>query len=225
MAWTYTQNFDSLNTAALAGQDSWTKDNGLTMYDSVQETTKFAGAKGAKTAGYTSVHRTITDVTAGRVYIAMRANSGGSGDGLAFQFKDGSADIIRTRFVYSAPNLTFEYYNGSWRSLFTASFNTWYIISFEFDATNQANKAKIYYKESGGSFSDTGYVSSVNNWSAVDTIIFYSDSGEYYFDEISNTDPDVPATNIKTINGLAKASIKTINGLAIASVKTYNGLA
>ena len=31
-------------------------------------------------------------------------------------------------------------------------------------------------------------------------------------------------TNIKTINGLAKASIKTINGLAIASVKTFNGL-
>lgn len=31
--------------------------------------------------------------------------------------------------------------------------------------------------------------------------------------------------NLKTWNGLAKASIKTINGLAIASVKTFNGLA
>lgn len=34
-----------------------------------------------------------------------------------------------------------------------------------------------------------------------------------------------PASNIKTINGLAKSSIKTINGLAIANVKTFNGLA
>lgn len=30
--------------------------------------------------------------------------------------------------------------------------------------------------------------------------------------------------NLKTVNGLAKASVKTINGLAIASAKTYNGL-
>jgi hypothetical protein len=30
--------------------------------------------------------------------------------------------------------------------------------------------------------------------------------------------------NLKTINGLSKASIKTINGLAIASVKSFNGL-
>lgn len=33
-----------------------------------------------------------------------------------------------------------------------------------------------------------------------------------------------PASNIKTINGLVKASVKTINGLAIASVKNINGL-
>ena len=33
-----------------------------------------------------------------------------------------------------------------------------------------------------------------------------------------------PASNIKSINGLAKASIKSINGLAIASVKSFNGL-
>jgi hypothetical protein len=38
-------------------------------------------------------------------------------------------------------------------------------------------------------------------------------------------DPATPASAIKTINGLAKASVKTYNGLAIASVKTINGLA
>jgi len=31
-------------------------------------------------------------------------------------------------------------------------------------------------------------------------------------------------TDIKSYNGLAKASIKSINGLAIASVKSINGL-
>lgn len=35
--------------------------------------------------------------------------------------------------------------------------------------------------------------------------------------------PSIP-TNIKTVNGLVKASIKTVNGLAIASVKSINGL-
>ncbi len=34
----------------------------------------------------------------------------------------------------------------------------------------------------------------------------------------------IGSSNIKTINGLAKASVKTINGLAIASVKTILGL-
>lgn len=33
-----------------------------------------------------------------------------------------------------------------------------------------------------------------------------------------------PATNIKTVNGLAKASVKTVNGVAIASVKTINSV-
>lgn len=32
-------------------------------------------------------------------------------------------------------------------------------------------------------------------------------------------------TNLKTVNGLAKASVKTLNGLAMASVKTHNGIA
>jgi energy-converting hydrogenase Eha subunit B len=31
-------------------------------------------------------------------------------------------------------------------------------------------------------------------------------------------------TNIKSVNGLAKASVKTINGIAIASVKSFNGI-
>lgn len=31
-------------------------------------------------------------------------------------------------------------------------------------------------------------------------------------------------TNLKTVNGLAKASVKTVNGLAIGSIKNFNGL-
>ena len=37
-------------------------------------------------------------------------------------------------------------------------------------------------------------------------------------------DVNVPATSVKTWNGLVRASVKTVNGLAIASVKTINGL-
>lgn len=42
---------------------------------------------------------------------------------------------------------------------------------------------------------------------------------------IASFSPAAAASNIKTINGLAKASVKTVNGLAIANVKTWNGLA
>lgn len=41
---------------------------------------------------------------------------------------------------------------------------------------------------------------------------------------IAPATPVGPA-NLKTVNGLVKASVKTVNGLAIGSVKTYNGLA
>jgi hypothetical protein len=36
---------------------------------------------------------------------------------------------------------------------------------------------------------------------------------------------DFPASALKTVNGLAKASVQGRNGLAIASIKTWNGLA
>lgn len=35
--------------------------------------------------------------------------------------------------------------------------------------------------------------------------------------------PGGPA-NLKTYNGIAKASVKTINGVAMASIKTFNGV-
>lgn len=42
---------------------------------------------------------------------------------------------------------------------------------------------------------------------------------------ITYTVPVSGPANLKTANGLAKASVKVVNGLAIASVKTWNGLA
>lgn len=52
-----------------------------------------------------------------------------------------------------------------------------------------------------------------------------SDFGTASARPLLTVDYTAPSTNIKTINGLAKASVKTVNGLAIASVKTRNGLA
>jgi len=43
--------------------------------------------------------------------------------------------------------------------------------------------------------------------------------------ELKEGSPVSGPTNLKTLNGIAKANIKTINGIAIANVKTYNGIA
>ena len=46
------------------------------------------------------------------------------------------------------------------------------------------------------------------------------------FDDIVSwgSEEEAPTTNIKSVNGLLKASIKSINGLAIGSIKNINGL-
>jgi len=41
---------------------------------------------------------------------------------------------------------------------------------------------------------------------------------------LPQVDVDEGPANLKTADGLAKASVKTFSGLAIASVKTVNGL-
>lgn len=48
--------------------------------------------------------------------------------------------------------------------------------------------------------------------------LYNSGTGSFYIESV------VGPTNLKTWNGLAKASIKTLDGLAIASTKTWNGL-
>lgn len=95
---------------------------------------------------------------------------------------------------------------------------------------------------SGGSYDDTGHIAFGTSYSGGSPFGLYYDG---LMDEVSffkrirtgadmtyayggGTPPAYPfggPENLKTLNGLAKASIKTTNGLAIANVKTWNGVA
>lgn len=229
MAYSYTQNFNSLSTAALAGQDSWTA-NGSTACASVSTDSSaiFEGAKGLKwqlgTGGY--YYRTITSMTTGSMFVATRVDTNASsGDGFfIFNELDGSNTKYSAAVKWISGASTLQYLkSATWANLATGlSTGTWYIINAEFDTST--DQVRYRYKASGGSWSsftawETAYTAGTN----VDRLAVGMDTGVYSLDSISDTEPTSSA--VKTYNGLATASVKTVNGLAIASVKTKNGLA
>lgn len=91
------------------------------------------------------------------------------------------------------------YYSGSWHNLGSTNIYGQY-IEFKIGSTQTVTGIQIYFYTSVDAPPDeVGEIYDVAFW-------------------------EEPASNIKTINGLAKASVKTFNGLAIASVKSINGL-
>jgi len=211
-AWTYIQNFNSLNTADLTGQDSWSGD---VLFD-VQESVVQEGAKAVLGSPPSSteiyIARTLpAGVDSGTMIFYVRATKT-SGEAGSLQFRVGTtfAGRIRLNADIYIDGLT----DGTIiKSAFGA--NTWYKITVEF-LSSTTFRAKV----DEGAFSAA--ITYGGGQSNPDTLRFTAyDTGSIYWDNIND---GTIASSIKTINGLIKASIKTVNNLAIASVKNWNGL-
>lgn len=185
MAWTYEQNFDSLNDGTINGQDSWTSSD-----SDVGSAYAFAGAKGVElTAGY--MERTITAVTSGSMYFAFKYETPSTGsfsmkidDGTNYGVMwnlddDGSAD-------YRAQMYTSAGYRVIVDGLDKTKF---YIWNIEFD--NSTDEYRVRYKESGGSWSSWVGWYDYNSARGNSTRFRYqSDTGGIaYIDEISASEP------------------------------------
>ena len=103
---------------------------------------------------------------------------------------------------------------------FTTPYNvtngTKYVIVSKCPDAPVANRPRVYGSTTGG-YAGGFFVDSADsgaNWTAYTSYDLYFQN---YGDDIT--------TNIKSFNGLAKASIKSVNNLAIASVKNINNLA
>lgn len=230
-AYSYTQNFDSLNTGDLNEQDSW---EGPTTFD-VETSVKFKGAKAVGIVGSDgsgSILRNITGVDSGDMYYATRISGAGYADDgngiLFFGSTDFAAQAGWLGFSDTGSGTYFQVReNGGWDALFAPTADAWYIIHINFI---NATTFKVQWKIAGGSFS--AYTATKTWQSSVSSpACLLLSSGvataniTYYWDEIGTSDPDVAASgpaNLKSYNTNLKANIKSINTNLIANVKTLN---
>jgi hypothetical protein len=99
---------------------------------------------------------------------------------------------------------------------YTMSDSTYYIIGVETVTTFLQAHALGVGLDNTPSFAGNSSYYYNSAWTV------YTDSDLIFY--VYTADAPAGPANLKTYNGLAKASNKTVNGLAIASVKTFNGL-
>lgn len=175
-AWTYIQNFNSLNTADLTGQDSWSGD---VLFD-VQESVVQEGAKAVKVTPPASseiyIARTLpASVDSGTLVFYMRASKT-SGEAGSFQLRVGTTYAGRIRFNADI------YVDGATTENIKSAFsaNTWYKITIEF-LSSTTFRARV----DAGAWSGTiTYDASQAN---PDTIRFTAyNTGDVYWDNIND---------------------------------------
>lgn len=231
MAWTYEQNFNTLNDGDLNGQDSWSGD---TAFDVVTTGTPSEGAKHVSSIlesdSEVTIARAVTAVTAGIVYVSIKVNrTAGTRRGNIY-LKEGAATLVRCFFVYDGTNNWIKVYDNL--TLTTVqdpiSNDTYYRVGIEWDNVGQPGKFRA--NVNGGAFG------SWLNWfnggamsAGIDSIVLSdlgnngSGTGTLYFDTISpNYTISSGPANLKSYNTNLKANIKSINTNVIANVKSLN---
>ena len=202
MAWTYTQNFNALNTADLNGQDSW---SGSTNFDvSAAAAAIYEGAKGVSCAGggvaNQIISRAITAITAGTVYVAIKHASGNTNE-IYIELYEGASG--KMHILYDADVSKIQIYDngiGDYVDVATGlSDNTWYPLKIEFNDSTQPEKYQLTVNISGSWGTPSGW-KTVNggSYTEIDEIKFNVQKNvtTAYFDTITPTDPTMTAYSV-----------------------------
>ena len=185
MAWKYEENFNSLNTAALNGQDSWSGDSDFGVQTSVT-------AEGAKAVKVSAGNKYIASgdfsgVSSGNVVFAMRKSSttssnnyfaicfGGSKTQMMIIFDPDGDIIIKARGAGNDQEV-----------LASFSVDTWYQLEIEFNIGSSTYKARIReYGESEWS-EWSGNASTYNSYDTIKKLELFTGSGmigDAYYDD------------------------------------------
>lgn len=209
MAWTYTQNFNSLTTADLTGQDSWSGD---VDYD-VATTATFEGAKAVKAIGANgNIDRAITAVTSGVFYFSMMRPDTVSD--ATFRLLSGGS--VWLGITFESGNIELFDGTGSPTTLVTGyKLNQWYIFEVTIISTSQLS---LRY-HNGYAWSTTTGTRSSSITGSIDTIRLNAGaSGTCYWDNITPTDPTTnqisrdAATNLGSTAGTTLTAAHTCSG-------------
>lgn len=203
MAWTYEQLFNSLNTADLNGQDSW---SGSTNFD-VSTTSPWEGAKCVSCVleSDTSVEisRSVTGVSAGVFYVSIKIGRTAGMRRGSIQIYSGATMVGRVFAQYDGGannNIRMLTNDGAtWITLGSSAPDTWYRIGFEYDNAGQPNKYRTNLN--GGTWTSWYGMFGSPTWTNVDKIEFSdqgnngSGTGTMYWDTVS---PDYTPSSTPT---------------------------
>ena len=195
--WTYEQNFNTLNTANLDGQDDWSESTAGCY--TVQEDETYEGAKAVKviptSGGWRTASRDVTGSTAGSMYMAV--NSGGINDLTTYlgDTTGGMGYEFEISFNYTTNNIGLGTSEDGWHAETFDTFvdGEWGVINIEWDDTAQPDKYRARYHDgtSWGSFSD--WYTGQSSYATIDQMQIHSQlrgaSTPNYFDTITATDP------------------------------------
>jgi len=196
VAWTYEQLFNGLNDGDLNTQDSWSGD---TSFD-VQTTEKYEGAKAVSAVTDGNIHeitRSITSISAGSVYVAIRASV--TTLDTTILFLEESPD---SKMFLGCKSGYFAIYDNSagWVNIQTYNANQWYVANIEFNNSTQPDEYRIRIHDGTSWGTWTGWKTvSGGSYTNIDGISFYHDTATatIWWDTITPTDP-VPATTTTT---------------------------
>lgn len=231
MSVVYVQNFDSLSTGNLDGQDSWTLVSSL--HATVSTDAAYSSPNGVKCAAGAGVYRDCSNQTSGTQYVVVRLDTlGSNGDGSPGKFlAEAGVGKVYLKWQNSSGNKFQNINGGSYEDMFTGTLTSWYIIEINFN--NSTDTYTYRYKVSGGTFSSTSASKNYNSVATnINRVYIEQDAGSptawlTYMDSYSATDP-TPATgptNVKTWDGVTQSTgIKTYEDVALASVKSVNGI-
>jgi hypothetical protein len=200
MAWTYEQKFNGLNNGGLKGQDSW--DGNHPDVFSVGTGVKYEGAKGVyhnvSSSGY-YVFRTVSSVSEGSVYFAMRQTSN-SKNGLNCRFRQSSGNKLAFRFG-STGNIEYQVSGGGYSTYSSYNANQWYIFNVEWDYSGQQDKFRLRVHDGTSWGSWTSWTTAPATFTAIDEILFIAYDYDYsvYFDTITPNDPTIAEFTPKII--------------------------
>lgn len=192
MAWTHEDNFDGYSDGDLNGQGSW---SGSTLYD-VQGSVVYQGAKAVSRTTFGTggtIANSVTAVTAGSLFIAMRKTSSTQGSAYTMLQDSGEGVCCYVRMhndskIY-AYNAASGYVNmGSYAS------NTWCIINIEWDDSAHPNQWRCRFHDGSSWSSWTSWIDTYNAiTSGIDGVVFDIDNTggtpTAYWDLLTPTDP------------------------------------
>lgn len=205
MAWTYTQYFNTLSTAALEGQDSWVSIFTGSGNFNVQTSVTYEGAKGVSVANATEsyIKREVTGAPTGICQMAMRS-SDFANPSVEFSLGETATSATaakgRIKLNGGGGNTNNIILRGaSDVSIQAGASNTWYLCDLEYDCSTDQIRGRV----DGGAWTSWINFAGSSNLTNIDWIYISKENGSasaVYWDTLGSGDTVASSRDARMLN-------------------------